>query len=79
MDDRQKLLDILRDIDDEIDYENETALVDDGLIDSLDLTQILAAVSETFGIRIPAGRIEPENFNSVSAMLLLIDRCRAEK
>ena len=77
MDERQILLDVLLGVNDEIDYERETALVDDGLIDSLDLTLILAGISEAFGVQIPAGEIEPENFNSLSAMLQLIGECRA--
>ena len=70
----QKLLEILRDIKDDVDFEGETALVDDGLIDSLDLTQIIAALDRAFGVRITAADIEPENFNSAEAMLSMIRR-----
>lgn len=70
----QKLLEILRDIKDDVDFERETALVDDGLIDSLDLTQIIAALDRAFGVRITAADIEPENFNSAEAMLAMIRR-----
>ncbi len=72
MDEMQKLLEVLAEIKDDVDFENEKALVEDGLIDSLDLTQIIAALDDAFGIHIPAGEIEPENFNSVEAMLNLI-------
>ena len=72
MDERQKLLAVLAEIRDDVDFDRETALVDDGMIDSLDLTQIIAALDETFQAHIPAGEIEPENFNSVDAMLALI-------
>ena len=72
MDDMQKLLAALSDVRDDVDFENEQALVDDGLIDSLDLTQIMLALDEAFGIHIPAGEIEPENFNSVQAMMALV-------
>ena len=72
MDEMQKLLDALKEIKDDVDFANEKALVEDGLIDSLDLTQIIAALDDAFDIHIPAGEIEPENFNSVEAMLNLI-------
>ena len=72
MNERQKLLAVLTEIRDDVDFDQESALVDDGLIDSLDLTQIIAALDETFQVHIPAGEIEPENFNSVDAMLTLI-------
>lgn len=69
----EKLLQILREIDDEIDYENENALVDDELLDSLQLLKIIAAMDSAYGIHIRAGEIEPENFNSVTAMMKLIE------
>ena len=72
MDEMEKLLAVLRDVRDDVDFEKETALVDDGLIDSLDLTQIIAALDEAYDIHIPAGEIDPENFNSVQAIMALV-------
>ncbi|MBQ3156361.1 MAG: acyl carrier protein [Clostridia bacterium] len=69
-----RLLTALREVKDDVDFASETALIDDGLIDSLDLTQILLALDEAFDIHIPAGEIEPENFNDVDAMLALVHR-----
>ena len=77
MDDRQRLLHILRGIDEDVDFAHETGLVDRELIDSLDITVIIAAIDEAFGVHITTGDIEPENFNSAQAMLELIDRHRA--
>ncbi len=71
----EKLLGILREINDEIDYRKETALVDDGLLDSMDLLKLIAALDEAYGIRIDPGSIEPENFNSAEAMLALVASC----
>ena len=76
MDDRQKLLAALAEVRDDVDFENQDGLVDEGVIDSLDLTQIIAALDEAFDIHIPAGDIEPENFNSVDAMLAMVQRYR---
>ena len=76
MDDREKLLSALREVRDDVDFEGQYGLVDEGVIDSLDLTQIIAALDEAFDIHIPAGEIEPENFNSVDAMLAMVRRYR---
>jgi acyl carrier protein len=76
MDDRQKLLNALAEVRDDVDFEGQYGLVDEGVIDSLDLTQIIAALDEAFDIHIPAGEIEPENFNSVDAMLAMVQRYR---
>ena len=74
MDDMQKLLSALREVRDDVDFAGQYGLVDEGIIDSLDLTQIIAALDEAFDIHIPAGEIEPENFNSVEAMLAMVHR-----
>ena len=74
MNDMEKLLGELSQIRDDVDFENEKNLVDDGLIDSLDLTQIIAALDDAFDVRISAGEIEPENFNSAEAMLALVHK-----
>ncbi len=74
----QKLLEVLREIKDDVDFAQETALVDDGLIDSLDLTQIIAALDDAFGVQITTADIEPENFNSAEAMLALVRRHQAQ-
>lgn len=74
MNEMDRLLTALREVKDDVDFASETALIDDGLIDSLDLTQILLALDEAFDIHIPAGEIEPESFNDVDAMLALVHR-----
>ena len=74
MSDMEKLLAALAEVRDDVDFANQYGLVDEGVIDSLDLTQIIAALDEAFDIHIPAGEIEPENFNSVRDMLALVHR-----
>lgn len=77
MSEMEKLLSVLRDVNEDVDFEHEKALVDDGLIDSFDINVLIAALDEAFGVYIDAGDIEPENFNSAEAMLALIHRCQA--
>ncbi len=77
MTDMEKLLEALREVRDDVDFAGQYGLVDEGVIDSLDLTQIIAALDEAFDIHIPSGEIEPENFNSVEDMLALVKRYQA--
>ncbi len=79
MNDMEKLLAVLRDANEDVDFENETALVDDGLIDSFDINVIIAALDEAFDIHISVGDIEPENFNSAKAILAMVQRYQAAK
>ncbi len=77
MTDMEKLLSVLHDANEDVDFENETALVDEGLIDSFDINVIIAALDDAFDIHISVGDIEPENFNSAKAILELVQRYRA--
>ena len=58
----------------EIDFTASDALVDDGILDSLTISGIIAALSMEFGITIPYEEIVEENFNSVDAMAAMIER-----
>ena len=74
MDEMKKLLEALEEVRDDVDFAREEHLVEDGVLDSLDLTRIIASLDEAFDIHIPAGEIEPENFDSLEAMLTMVHR-----
>lgn len=76
MNDKERMLALLSDINEDIDFEHESALIGDGVLDSLDITVIIAAMDEAFGVHITTADIEPENFDNIDAMLRLIDRAR---
>lgn len=63
-----ELIAALKRVNPKIDYENEKRLVSDKIIDSIDMTSILAELEETFDIEIDMEYIVPENFDSVEAM-----------
>ena len=64
----ERVIELLQDIKEDIDYETETALIDDELLDSFDILQIISALDEEFDISIPAAMIIPDNFNSAEAL-----------
>ena len=70
----EQLLEILKEMDDTIDYESEKALIDGEIIDSLDLMELISEMEEAFDITIEMEDIIPENFNSAEAMWELITR-----
>lgn len=70
---REKLIGILTDICPDVDLENEDALIDDGLIESLDIVAIVTEIMAEFDVEINVDDLLPENFNSVDAILELID------
>lgn len=67
---------ILRDLHPEVDFENETALIDDGILDSFDIVTLVAEIDGEFGAAIPAEELVPENFNTLGGIWDLICRLR---
>ena len=74
----QQLLDFLRDLHPEVDFERETGLIDRKILTSFDVVSIVAELSETWGVDIGAVDIVPKNFNSARALFALIQRLEEE-
>jgi len=68
------LLEILREMHDDIDFETHTTLIDDNVIDSFDIITLIAEIDDRIGVTIPAEELIPENFNSFEAINALINR-----
>ena len=74
----EQLLDILREMHPDVDYETEEHLIDDGILDSLDIVSLIAEISDRFDVTVTARDIVPENFNSAKAIAALIERLEDE-
>ena len=74
MDRRKQLLDILTEVCPGVEFEGAGALIDDGVLESLDIVMIVAELNGVFQVEITVDDLLPENFNSVDAMLALIQR-----
>ncbi len=44
----------------DVDFENEKALIDSGILDSFDVVNIASEIMETFNVEITAEHIKPE-------------------
>ena len=71
---REELLTILTDCCPDVDFENETALVDRNILDSFDIITIVGELGKTFDITVKAGDIIPENFNSLADIEALVKK-----
>ena len=69
----EKLLGILKEVRPDVDFENETALIDNGILDSFDIISIVSEINDAFNVEISPADLEPENFNSAAAILQLIE------
>lgn len=72
----EELLKILKGVRPDVDFENETALIDDGILDSFDVVSIISDIDDKFGVQIRITELEPENFNSVESIWKLIEQLK---
>ena len=68
----EELLEILKSLHPEVNFETTDDLVDDGILDSLDIVTLVTEINSEFDVAIPAEEIIPENFNSAKALWELI-------
>lgn len=72
------LLDILKELHPDVEFETYDTLIDDGVLDSFDIVSLIAEIDSEFDVTIPAEEIIPENFNSAKALYALIERLSDE-
>lgn len=75
----EELISLLEEVRDDIDFKECTTLVEEGILDSFDIIQIVNVIDEAYDIEIPANEIIPENFNSAEAILKMIKRLEEEE
>lgn len=76
---KEQVLDLLKEIRSDVDFENEKLLIDDGILESFDVIQIVTTLMDRFDIYIDADDIEPENLNSLEEICNLVKRKLDEK
>jgi acyl carrier protein len=71
---KEELLDILEELHPDIDFAEEEQLIDDKLLDSFDVVTLVTEIGSAFDVELTAADMVPENFNSVDAMVAMIER-----
>lgn len=71
---RERVIEVLGRALPGINVEDSDYLVDDGMIDSLGIVNIIAELSMEFGVNIPFEELVADNFNSVDNMVTLLER-----
>ncbi|MGM9973427.1 MAG: phosphopantetheine-binding protein [Clostridiaceae bacterium] len=71
---RDRLMEILFELRPDVDFEGEEKLISDGILDSFDIVSLVGELNDEFDINIHVEDLLPENFNSVSGMLELIEK-----
>ena len=73
-----ELLEILNEIDDTIDYETETGLIDAHLLDSFAIISLVSELEDAFDISIDAAEMTPEIFNSAANLWKMVERLQED-
>jgi acyl carrier protein len=73
-----ELLRILNQVRPNVDFAAESALIDDNILSSFDLINIVTDINMAFGVDIGVADLTPGNFNSAAAMLALIGSKKQE-
>lgn len=73
----EKLIKILKEINNSVNYDEEKNLIGDGIFSSFEIMQCLTNIEAEFNITIPPQEILPNNFNSIESIWEMIKRCEA--
>ncbi|MEA4965917.1 MAG: acyl carrier protein [Oscillospiraceae bacterium] len=73
-----ELLTVLKELKPDVDFQQETHLIDEGILTSLDIMSLAMALDDTFDIELTPLDLIPENFQSAEALDALVKRLQAE-
>lgn len=74
----EQLMNILKGLRPDVDFEKEDKLIDNGVLDSFDLVALVGEINEAFDVEVEFEDMEPENFNSVKNMYAMIEKLQNE-
>lgn len=70
----EKIIEILEELKPGVDFAKEEHLIDDHILESMMMVQLVAALNDEFDIEITPRDIVPENFQSVKAINDMVER-----
>ncbi len=74
----EELLEILNELKPGVNFEVESNLVKDGILDSLAIIRLVGKIEDEFDVSVAVTDLIPENFNSVHDIMALIERLEDE-
>lgn len=70
---KEDILEMIHEINEYEDFDEETDLFDNDILDSLTLVMLIGQIEEKFGIFIPEEVVSVKNFSTVNAMVNVIE------
>lgn len=74
MSEKEAIKQILTKIKPTVDFGNAKAIIDDGVLDSLEFMNLISELNERFGIDVDVDDIVAENFNSIESIEAMVKR-----
>lgn len=71
---KEKVLAILQEVKDDVDFAVSTSLLKDGLLTSLDIISLVSELNDAFDITVPVAEVVPKNFDSVDAICAMVQQ-----
>lgn len=75
---RDSILEALKRVNEDVDFESSEDFIEDGLLDSFDIVNLVEELEDEFSIEIGGTDIIPENFVNLEAIEALIAKCEEE-
>lgn len=71
---KEKLIELLAEIRPEFDFTIDADFIEEGMLDSFDLVSLVDSIETELGVAISGMDIIPENFNSIDAIINVINK-----
>ena len=71
---KERILKILSGLRPEFDFTMDGNFIEEGILDSFDVINLVTALDSEFGISIDGTDVLPENFSSVNAIVMLLKK-----
>lgn len=70
---KETVIEILNSVKPGVDFSSETGIIDKGLLESFDIIRLVSMLADEFDVEFTAAELIPENFNSVDAIVNIIE------
>ena len=71
---KERIVKILSGLRPEFDFTMDVNFIEEGILDSFDVINLVTALDSEFGISIDGTDVLPENFSSVNAIVMLLKK-----
>ena len=70
----REIIEILEDLKPGVDFKSQQHLIDDHIIESMMMLQLVSALNDEFDVEITPKDLVPENFQTVDAIYALVQK-----